>query len=182
MKFINRSTELIKYWWFRYTMVTELYIVERWESAIFRKSTHPHAIYESSKLTRINFVLYRCPSIPDILLGVVCEYQPCCTFRLENERFVIRETILRNGFRTFLILLYAVIPANARLYLWMDIWVFRLTISIYRMTICTKKVLWSCMLLLKHIVNKVNSDFTHLLEKACRFNEIIKIECSVNKT
>lgn len=37
MKIIEKSKEFAKYWWFRYTMVTELYIVERWESAIFRK-------------------------------------------------------------------------------------------------------------------------------------------------
>lgn len=30
LKFIN-------YWWFRYTLVTELYIVEGWEKLSFRK-------------------------------------------------------------------------------------------------------------------------------------------------
>lgn len=35
--FLNELIQFIKYWWFRYLMVTELYMVEKWERVIIRK-------------------------------------------------------------------------------------------------------------------------------------------------
>lgn len=34
---LNRIIKFINYWWLRYLMVTELYIVEEWERIVMRK-------------------------------------------------------------------------------------------------------------------------------------------------
>lgn len=36
---VDKLIKLINYWWFRYLMVTELYIVEKWERVIIRTYT-----------------------------------------------------------------------------------------------------------------------------------------------
>lgn len=44
-KMLQEVNKFIEYWWFRYLMVTELYIVEKWERITMRK-------YESHKVCR----------------------------------------------------------------------------------------------------------------------------------
>lgn len=34
---LEQLNKFIEYWWFRYLMVTELYIVEKWERVTMRK-------------------------------------------------------------------------------------------------------------------------------------------------
>lgn len=34
---LEQINKFIEYWWFRYLMVTELYIVEKWERVTMRK-------------------------------------------------------------------------------------------------------------------------------------------------
>lgn len=34
---LSEINKFIEYWWFRYLMVTELYIVEKWERVTMRK-------------------------------------------------------------------------------------------------------------------------------------------------
>lgn len=34
---LDQLEKFINYWWFRYLMVTELYIVEKWERVVMRK-------------------------------------------------------------------------------------------------------------------------------------------------
>lgn len=33
---VDKLIKFINYWWFRYLMVTELYIVEKWERVVIR--------------------------------------------------------------------------------------------------------------------------------------------------
>lgn len=35
--YFNEFIQFINYWWFRYLMVTELYMVEKWERVVIRK-------------------------------------------------------------------------------------------------------------------------------------------------
>lgn len=34
---LEKLINFINYWWFRYLMITELYIVEKWERVVIRK-------------------------------------------------------------------------------------------------------------------------------------------------
>lgn len=46
---LDKLIKFINYWWFRYLMVTELYIVEKWERVVIRTYTfHQHVGIENS--------------------------------------------------------------------------------------------------------------------------------------
>lgn len=48
---LEQISNFIEYWWFRYLMVTELYIVEKWERVTMRK-------YEPAAVDTIKLKLF----------------------------------------------------------------------------------------------------------------------------